>query len=90
LAIEALTVYLGRVSADDPDVAGYLSVRLTEHITDPDAPTLSDFAVGLLFLAELLVLQLANELAPDDPDHLRAKAGEVLQHLALNMPEHPE
>jgi hypothetical protein len=63
---------------------------LTAHITDPDAPEMGDFTSGLLFLAELLVLQLANELAPNAPDLLHAKAVEVLRFMAPQLPEHPE
>ena len=86
LGIELLTAYLDRAPGPDSDAADYIANRLTESIVDPTMPSHGEYTAGLLYLAELLVLHLAKQLAPDTGD-LRAMARGVLQHMAVRLPE---
>jgi hypothetical protein len=83
LGIELLTAYLDRGS--ESDAAQYIANRLTENITDPDAPTHAHYTTGLLFLAELLVLSLAKERGASED--LRDVARQILQQLSAGLPD---
>jgi hypothetical protein len=85
LGIELLTAYLDR--GTDSDAPQYIADRLTDNITDPDAPTKAHYTTGLLFLAELLVLSLAKERGATED--LRAGAHQILQQLSAGLPEQP-
>jgi hypothetical protein len=81
LGIELVTAYLGRTAHEDAE--DYITARFLQGGTD----TYDDLASGLLILAELLALKAAREQYHPDEADLRAKAHEVLQDMALHMPE---